>query len=88
MLAHMDRQEPTDLRQAPLCSTGDPQESYLCMQGMGKRPIAQLKPQIPKQLGPPLPPSDPNTVICYTDAARKAAGLAWIFTDYTSKEIT
>ncbi|CAN6994633.1 unnamed protein product, partial [Brassica oleracea var. botrytis] len=35
---------------------------------------------------------DPNIVICYTDAAwrsdPKAAGLAWIFTDDTSKEIT
>ncbi|KAF3541005.1 hypothetical protein F2Q69_00019561 [Brassica cretica] len=51
-----------------------------------------LKAPIPKQISPPQPPMDPNIVICYTDAAwrsdRKAAGLAWIFTDDTSKEIT
>nr|VDD21500.1 unnamed protein product [Brassica oleracea] len=51
-----------------------------------------LKAPIPKRLSPPQPPMDPNIVICYTDAAwrsdRKAAGLAWIFSDDTSKEIT
>lgn len=56
---------------------------------------AQNKQIIPaQQKNPYLPPPQPlaDTVMCYTDAAWKsnlrAVGLAWIFTDHNSTEIS
>lgn len=58
----------------------------------GKRPISPTEDSDPQTTQPTSTPDGPNTVICYKYAAwrsdRKAAGLAWIFTDHTSKEIT